>query len=145
MNYNGTFEVKSSRDRVYAFATDPIKVTTIFPDVQDIQVIDSDNFLLKAKVGIGFVKGLMDIRCVITEKTPSKHVKLKANGTGLSSAVELESDFTLDDTPDGGTLVRWKTEAKISGLMARVGSRIMDSVASKYINQIIESLKEKLS
>lgn len=145
MNYNGTFEVRSSRDRVYAFAVDPIKVTTIFPDVQDVQVIGSDNFSLKAKVGIGFVKGLMDIKCVITEKTPSKHVKLKAHGTGLSSAVELESDFTLDDTPGGGTLVTWNAEAKISGLMARVGSRIMDSVASKYINQIIESLKEKLS
>jgi len=145
MNYNGTFEVKSSRDQVYAFAIDPVKVTTIFPDVQDVKVIDANNFSLKARVGIGFVKGMMDIKCVIAEKKPSAYVKLKANGIGLSSAVELESSFTLEDAPNGGTLVRWTAEAKISGLIARVGSRIMDSVASKYINQIIESLKEKLS
>ena len=51
MHYDGSFEVSSSRDVVYAFVIDPAKIATILPDVQDIRIIDADNFSLKAKLG----------------------------------------------------------------------------------------------
>jgi carbon monoxide dehydrogenase subunit G len=57
MHYDGSFEVSSSKDVVYAFAVDPARIAAILPDVQDVKVIDADNFSLKAKLGISFVKG----------------------------------------------------------------------------------------
>src|SRR5208337_3593165 len=116
MHYDGSFEVSSSKDVVYAFVIDPAKIATILPDVQDVRIIDADNFSLKAKLGISFVKGLMDVKCTFTEKTPSTFLKLKATANGLSSVVELESSFTLEDTQGGGTIVRWVADAKIAGL-----------------------------
>ena len=41
---------------------DPQKITSIFPDVQDVKVIDENNFTLKAKVGISFIRGMMDVK-----------------------------------------------------------------------------------
>jgi carbon monoxide dehydrogenase subunit G len=145
MHYDGSFEVSSSKDVVYAFVIDPAKIATILPDVQDVRIIDAYNFSLKAKLGISFVKGLMDVKCTITEKTPSTFLKLKATANGLSSVVELESSFTLEDTQGGGTIVRWVADAKIAGLLARVGSRLIDSVTEKYVTQMIDALKQKLS
>jgi len=145
MHYEGSFEVSSSKDVVYAFAIDPARITAILPDVQDVRVIDADNFSLKAKLGISFVKGLMDVKCTITEKTPSTFLKLNARANGLSSVVELESRFTMEDTQGGGTLVKWAADAKIVGLMARVGSRLIDSATEKYVTQMTNSLKQKLS
>jgi len=145
MHYDGSFEVSSSKDVVYAFAVDPARIAAILPDVQDVKVIDADNFSLKAKLGISFVKGLMDVKCTITEKTASTFLKLNATATGLSSVVELESRFTMEDTQGGGTLVKWTADAKIVGLMARVGSRLIDSATEKYVTQMINSLKQKLS
>jgi carbon monoxide dehydrogenase subunit G len=145
MHYDGSFEVSSSKDVVYAFVIDPAKIATILPDVQNVRIIDTDNFSLKAKLGISFVKGLMDVKCTITEKTPSTSLKLNVRANGLSSVADLGSSFTLEDAQSGGTLVKWTVDAKIAGLLARVGSRLIDSATEKYVAQMTDALKQKLS
>jgi uncharacterized protein len=145
MHYDGSFEVSASKEVCYAFATDPAKITTIFPDVQEVKVIDFENFELKTKIGISFIKGTMDVKGTIAEKIPSKFVKLKAKANGLSSSIQLESSFTMEDGVNDSTVIKWTADAIIGGLITRVGSRLMDSAAQKYIDQIIVSLKQKLS
>jgi uncharacterized protein len=145
MHYDGSFDVAAPRAKVYDFVTDPQKITTIFPDVSDIKVLDENNFTLKAKVGMSFIKGTMDVKGTMTEKQMPTLAKLKARGTGLNSSVDLESTFALEDNATGGTHVKWNADAKISGMMASVGSRLIDSAADKYVKQIIGSLEQKLS
>ena len=145
MHYQGSFEVSASPEKVYAFVTDPKKVTTIFPDASDVKVIDEDNFSAKVKVGMSFIRGTLDVKMKMLEKKPGRFAKLKARGTGLSSSVDLESSFTLEGGKTGGTVISWVADAKISGMMASVGSRLMDSAAEKYVNQIVTALKKKLS
>jgi len=145
MHYEGSFEVAAAKEKVYDFVTDPQRVTTIFPDVQSVKVVDASNFTLKAKVGMSFIRGVMDVKLALLECTRPTHTKLKARGTGLNSSVDLESSFTLEDTAGGGTRVTWAADAKISGMMASVGSRLIDSAADKYVKQIIGSLEKKLA
>ena len=146
MHYDGSFDVPVAKQKVYEFVMDPMKITSIFPDVKDVKVIDENNFTLKAKVGISFIRGMMDVKLAIVERTPPTYAKMKAKGNGLSSSVELENTFTMEDGPGGvGTVVRWAADAKIAGLMASVGSRLIDAAAQKYVTEIIGSLKEKLS
>jgi carbon monoxide dehydrogenase subunit G len=144
MRYTGSFEVTLERSRVYEFATDLSKITKIFPDVQNVEIVDAEHFTMKAKVGVSAIKGTMDVKCAIAEKLPSKFVKLRICASGLDSVVEMETGFSLEDGTEGGTLVTWTAEANVAGLMARVGSRLMDSVAQKYISQIVEALKLNL-
>jgi uncharacterized protein len=145
MHYEGAFDVTAPKEKVYDFVIDPKKVTTIFPDVQSVKVIDEDNFQIKTKIGISFIKGTMDVKLTLVEKKRPTFSKLRARGTGLNSAVDLESAFTLEDGPEGGTHVKWAADAKISGMMASVGSRLIDAQADKYVKQIIGSLEKKLS
>lgn len=145
MHYEGSFDVKAPKEKVYDFVTDPKKVTTIFPDVQSVKVIDEHNFQIKAKVGMSFIKGVLDVKLTLVENKRPTFSKIKARGTGMNSSVDLESSFTLEDGPNGGTHVKWAAEAKISGMMASVGSRLIDSQADKYVKQIIGSLEKKLA
>jgi uncharacterized protein len=146
MHYDGSFEVPIQKQKVYDFVVDPAKITSIFPDVQDVRVIDENNFALKAKVGISFIRGMMDVKMSIVERNPPSFARMKAKGNGLSSSVELENTFTMEDAAGGsGTIVKWAADAKIAGLMASVGSRLIDAAAQKYVAEIIGSLKEKLS
>ena len=145
MHYDGSFVVAANRTKAYEFAIDPSRVARIFPDVSDVVVQDAEHFALRAKVGISSIKGVMDVRCTIVEKVPSTSVKLKLRANGLSSAVEMESGFSFEDAKGGGTLVNWTADAKVAGLIARLGSRLMDSVAAKYLDQTVEALKRDLS
>jgi carbon monoxide dehydrogenase subunit G len=146
MHYDGSFEVPVQKQKVYDFVVDPARITSIFPDVQDFKMIDENTFTLKAKVGISFIKGMMDVKLSIIDKAPPGFAKMKAKGNGLSSSVELENSFTMEDAPGGsGTIVKWAADAKIAGLMASVGSRLIDAAAQKYVTEIIGSLKQKLA
>jgi len=145
MHYEGAFDVKASMEKVYDFVNDPNRVTTIFPDVQSVKVIDEDNFQIKAKVGMSFIKGTLDVKLTLVDKKRPTYSKLKARGTGLNSSVDLESSFTLEEGPSGGTHVKWTADAKISGMMASVGSRLIDAQADKYVKQIIGNLEKKLA
>jgi len=145
MHYNGAFDVTSSIEKVYDFITDPKKITTIFPDVENIKVLDENNFTLKAKVGMSFIKGTMDVKGTMTEKQKPVMAKLRARGTGLNSSVDLDSTFTMADGPGEGTHVSWSADARISGMMASVGSRLIDSAADRYVKQIVAALQKNLS
>jgi carbon monoxide dehydrogenase subunit G len=145
MHYDGSFYVKAPKEKVFDFITDPTKITTIFPDVKDVKMVDADNFTLKAKVGMSFVHGTMDVKGSMTDKKRPTMAKLKARGKGLNSSVDLESTFTMEDGEAGGTLVSWAADAKLSGMIASVGSRLVDSASDKYVKQIIGSLEKKLS
>jgi carbon monoxide dehydrogenase subunit G len=145
MHYDGSFDVKAPKEKVYDFITDPTKITAIFPDVQNVKVVDGDSFTLKAKVGMSFIRGTMDVKGSMTDKNRPTMAKLKARATGLNSSVDLESMFTMSDGESGGTHVTWTADAKMSGMIASVGSRLVDSAAHKYVKQIIGSLEKKLS
>lgn len=145
MHYEGAFDVAATKESVYDFVNDPTRVTKIFPDVQSVKVLDEHNFQIKAKVGMSFIKGTMDVKVTLLDQKRPTYSRLRARGTGLNSAVDLDSTFTLEDTPSGGTHVKWAADAKISGMMASVGSRLIDSQADKYVKQIIGSLEKSLS
>jgi uncharacterized protein len=145
MHYEGAFDVPATKEKVFDFLDDPKRVTRIFPDVQSVRVIDENNFQMKAKVGLSFIKGTMDVKLTVVEKKRPTFSKLKARGSGLNSAVDLETAFTLEDGPGGGTHVKWAADAKISGMMASVGSRLIDAQADKYVKQTIASLQKSLS
>jgi carbon monoxide dehydrogenase subunit G len=145
LHYGGSFDVATKKEDVFDFVVDPAKVTTIFPDVEDVKVIDDSKASLKARVGISFIRGIMDMKLEIVEKTRPTFTKVIARGTGMSSSVDLTGTFTLEDAEGGGTRLKWTVDATVGGLIAGAGSRLIDSAAYRYTKQIVDSLQSKLS
>src|SRR5260370_42621732 len=96
MHYDGSFEVPVSKEKVYDFVMNPSKITSIFPDGQDLKIVDEDNFSLKAKGGISFIRGRRDVKMTIVERNPPPFAKMRAKGNGLSSSVELDNPIAMD-------------------------------------------------
>jgi len=145
MHYEGSFDVKMNIKKVYDFLTDPRKFTAVIPDLESLEVTDPDNFKVRAKVGISFIKGNMDVRFKIVEKNEPTHAKIVGNGTGLQSSVNLNFSFDLEEINENSTLVKWFIDAQVGGLIASIGSRLIDSTAKKYLERIIEGIKKELS
>ncbi|MBI4258725.1 MAG: carbon monoxide dehydrogenase subunit G [Thaumarchaeota archaeon] len=144
MKYEGTFTVKVPPERVFNFLLDANAIGKCLPDVQSIEVQGPDKFRAKVKTGISFIRGIFDFQFTVAEKTPHTYAKLVAHGTGTGSAIDLDTRFDLKPTSDGGTEMKWMADAKVSGLIAGVGSRLMDSAAGKIISQLFDSIKKEL-
>lgn len=143
MRLEGSFESPSPRQVVWDFLLNPREIGPCFPDLQSLDVTSQDSFSAKVRVGLSVVKGAMNMEFRITDKIPPRSAKLIGTGRGVGSTVQIETSFTLDEM-GSGTKVGWMADVNVGGVMAGLGSKLLDSTSSKMVEQVIENLKSKL-
>lgn len=136
--------VSASRERVFQAVTDPEEVARCMPELQKLDVKSADEFDAVVRVGVSLVRGDFLLHFRTTEKSALNRVKLVAHGTGLGSALDVEMATELSDSPSGGTSMRWTAEAQVSGKLASLGQRLIQSQAEKTIRQFFDCLRGRL-
>jgi uncharacterized protein len=144
MHFEGSVPIKASRDKVWAFVTDPNQVGQCGPGVERIEVVDDTHFKATAKVGIGFISARFNVDMTFADlQAPDKAV-IKAHGQAPGSAVDADAQMTLSDGEDGGTVMDWSADVNIAGTLASVGARLIEGTANKMIGQTFDCMKQKL-
>jgi len=144
IRYEGAIEAPISKEKFYETINDPQKVIGFLPDIAESKVIDVDHFTAKARLGAGPLRGTIDFAFETSEKNPGLRLKLMGQGKGMQSVVSLTLLMTFEDRP-GGSRAKWEAEADLGGLLASVGGRLIDGIASKYIRQITDSIRAEVS
>lgn len=143
MHLEGSFDTAASPQVAWAFLLNPKDVAACLPDVQSLEVLSEDGFRAKVKVGVGLVKGNMEFEFRTEDKVPPRSAKLVGKGHGVGSSVELKTSFTLDEHGTG-CKVSWAADVTIGGVMAGLGSKLLDSTSAKMVDQVVENFKAKL-
>jgi len=139
---DGRFSVRGAREDVYAFLTDPRKVSRHMPDVQEVEIEDEDHFTVKARVGISHIKGTMTMKLAITDRQPPVTTIVVGKGAGMASVVNMVTSFTLDPSANGETVVNWQGELTIAGKLAALGPQgLIERMARKNVETFIEGIK----
>jgi uncharacterized protein len=144
MKFEGTVEIASPRERVWAFLMDPNEVGSCGPGVESIEVIDESHFKAKAKVGIGFISARFVVDMEIAERDEPNRAVIKARGQAPGSAVDATATMALSDGTDGRTVMDWGADVLIGGTLASVGARLIEGTANKMIGQTFECIRTKL-
>ena len=144
MHFEGSVPIKASREKVWAFVTDPDQVGQCGPGVEKIEVIDATNFKAKAKVGIGFISARFNVDMTFAELVPPDKAVIKAHGQAPGSAVDADAQMTLSDGPDGTTVMDWRADVNISGTLASMGARLIEGTANKMIGQTFDCMRAAL-
>lgn len=148
MHLDGQFTVNAARPDVYAFLTDPATVSRHMPDVKNVVIEDADHFIVTARVGISHIKGDVVMRLAIKNRQPPVSTTVVGKGTGLASAVDTVTSFTLESAETAGTaetIVHWQADVTISGKLAAFGPQgLLDRVSRKNIDTFIEGIRSGL-
>jgi carbon monoxide dehydrogenase subunit G len=144
MHFEGSVPIKASRDKVWAFVTDPDQVGQCGPGVEKIEVIDATHFKAAAKVGIGFISARFNVNMEFAEQEPPDRALIKAHGQAPGSAVDATAEMKLSDGPDGTTVMDWYADVDLSGTMASLGARMIEGTANKMIGQTFDCMRAKL-
>jgi carbon monoxide dehydrogenase subunit G len=171
MHLEGQFTAPAPQADVYAFLTDPAKVSRYMPDVKDVVIEDADHFTVNARVGISHIKGSMVMKLEIRDRQPPTSTTVIGKGTGLGSVVDMVTSFTLSSDPMAGprldetapaagpaprtnqtvepgprTTVRWQGDVTISGKLAAFGPQgLLDRIARKNIDTFIDGIRAGLA
>jgi carbon monoxide dehydrogenase subunit G len=141
MNLDGQFTLDAPQAEVFAFLTDPRRVSQHLPDVKDVAIEDADHFTVTARVGVSHIKGDVVMKMTIAERRPPVSTTIVGKGTGLASAMDMTTSFALEPVGELRTLVRWKGQVTISGKLAAFGPQgLLDRIARKNIDTFIDGL-----
>ncbi len=143
MSFHGSVQIDAPREDVYAFLTDPRKVSECAADVQSVEVLDEDAFKVVARAGVGFVKATFALQVTWLERTAPSVAKARARGSAPGSAVDMVAAMDMTDS-DGGTRLDWTADVTVSGAIAGVGARLLQGAADKITSQTFACVKQTL-
>jgi len=146
MQFSGEERIKAPREKVWDFVTDPNKIAQCAPGLEGdgVQIKDEDHFTVKVRAGVGFIRSVFDFDCEWLERDAPNRAVIRANGNAPGSSVTMTATMELSDGEDNGTVMRWSTDAQISGRLAGVGGRLINPVADRMTKQVFDCVREKL-
>jgi 2-furoyl-CoA dehydrogenase large subunit len=140
----GEFEVKRNPEEVYDFLTDPTRFGAVLPDFEGLSVQDATHFTVKVKVGVGFIKSSAEVKMELTEADRPSRAQYKGHGNMAGSNVSLTAAFDLSPV-NAGTKVAWQGEAEVSGKLVSLGGSLLEPLAKKNLQKLIDGLRGSLA
>ncbi len=143
MKLDGTFTVRSPREKAWAFFLDPKALSVAIDDPHTIEVVDRDHFKGTIKAGVAFIKGTFTWSATVKERTEWERARIQVHGSGMGSAFDIDSTIEMSEA-GGRTTVRWAADVVLNGTVASMGARLLQGTIDKKTNAFFENARKHL-
>ena len=144
MEVSGSYEFNAPAATVWDLLLDPEVLASCMPGVESLETVGEDEYQAVLNLGVGPVRGRYNAKITLKDQDPYKFYRLVVEGSGLLGFANGESQITLVEN-NGKTNLQIKGDAQIGGRIARVGQRMMASVAKGMLDQFIKCTQESLN
>ena len=144
MQLKGRETFNASPQEIWDILMNTEKLAKITPGLSRLEANGDDTFIAVADVKIGPVKGSFKGDMSITNKKEGEAFTLNVLQKSKIGNVNAAVDIGLQGVSDAETELFFSGEAKMSGLLARTGARVMTGVANSLTKQFFDGLKEEL-
>lgn len=142
MQVNGTYVFDAERDFVWSRLLDPVVLASCIPGCQELKLVGDDKYEASIRVGIGAISGTYSGSVTLSDLDELTSLKLTVEGKGAAGNVRGEG--VLDFTDRGtSTEVHVSGDAQVTGLIARVGQRLLGSASKTLMDQFFGCLKSR--
>lgn len=144
MNIQGSHTIPAPPARVFDALMDPTVLQRCIPGCEKMEKSAEDEYHALLKIGIAAVKGAYTGKVRITDKNPPCAFILHMEGKGTAGFVKGQSAIQLK--PEGnGTHLAYSAEAHVGGLIAAVGSRLIEAAAKKLAAEFFARFTELIT
>lgn len=142
MNVKGEVVVEASQDDVWAALNDPEVLKKATPGCESLIEEAPDHYKAKIKLGIAAVRGDYEAEITILDKIAPEQYKLQMKADSKMGFVDAEAIVKLDyDEPK--TKISYDGEAKVGGLIAGVGQRILSGIAKMIVKDFFKKIAKE--
>ncbi|WP_256544771.1 CoxG family protein [Halobellus inordinatus] len=115
--------------------------------VADRAFVAGQKYAALMQVGVGSVKPRFETTVTIDERDDEEFEMIASGGGDASgSSFSMNSGMKIHELEDGeGSRIEWWTEADISGRIAQLGSRVINPVANKIVNNFFGSIEQQMT
>jgi len=144
IRFGGEFTVKKRPEEVYDFLTDPNRFAPLMPEFKGLSVQDPQNFTIKVNVGVSYIKGIADVKMRLAEAERPRRAKYEGKGDVAGGGTTLVAGFDLVEAAEG-TKVAWNGEAQIFGRLTSLAGGLLEPLAKKNVQRLIDGLQSALT
>jgi carbon monoxide dehydrogenase subunit G len=144
VHFEGTQVIAAPIGTVWDFLMDPLRISPCMPGFQSVDVIDARRFKARVGIGVAAIKATFTMEVTMVDVQPPVQASVKAHGVAPISAVDVASTMALHDEGNGTTTMTWTAEVVISGSLAGLGARLLNSTAQKMTGQFFQSVQAQL-
>lgn len=149
LKIQGNLTVDAPRADVWKILFDPDALKQIMNKIPGVSVERferkaDDQYEGAATIGVAMVKGKYEGVVTIVEQRAPEYLKLRGEGKGGGNWMGGEVALTLADQ-DAKTLIAYEGTGNVSGPLASLGQRMIDTVGKQFIANGTKALAEELS
>jgi uncharacterized protein len=141
--FDGDFTVRKSPEEVYDFLTDAGRFCPLLPDFKSLERVDARHFAVTLLVGISHIRGDAKVKMELVEAERPGRAVYQGRGNVAGGTAALTAGFDLEPMPSG-TRVHWKGEGQIVGRLASLAGGLLEPLARKNVQKLIDSLEKAL-
>ncbi len=142
MKLSGTYRFDLPRERLWATLMDTAAVGACIPGVSAFNPLGNDRYEIELSVRVGVVSGSYKGTLAITDVVEPESYRMTVQGSGGRTEIRGAGSLALAD--DGGaTELSFEGDVQVTGVLARVGQRLMGSVAKSQIDRFFDCLRTK--
>jgi carbon monoxide dehydrogenase subunit G len=140
LKIEGSYTFNAPRDRVWQVLLDPKIMAQCMPGCESLNEVAPDHYEATMKVGVASVKGTYKGKVSIKDKQAPAHYILSGQGSGGPGFMQGDIAIDLEES-NGQTLLTYSTDAKVGGLIASVGQRMLNGVAKMMVDQFFKKME----
>ncbi len=144
MHFEGAQPIKAPMQAVWNALLDPNRVAACTPGFVSMEILDANHFKPVVGVGLGAVKAKFTLDVQVTERQEPDHAAMKMHGVAAGSAVDMVATVNLAAASEAETTMNWVADVTVSGTIASVGARLIESVARKQVGKFFDCFSHKL-
>jgi len=136
------------RGRAFAALVDPEILRRCIPGCEELTATGPDTYAARLKIGIAGLKGTYNGSAAIRDKHPPERMTLTFEGRGAPGFVRGSAAIALIDAADGtgiGCEIGSDADVQVGGLVAAVGSRLVEAAGKKLADDFFRTLAEQLT
>jgi carbon monoxide dehydrogenase subunit G len=138
----GQYTIAAPQQTVWDRLNDPEVLAKSLPGVDKLESTGPDSYKAKIKYKMGPVSGTFDGTVELSEKNPPNSMRLKTSARGGPGFVNGDGKVELTAKGDE-TEIRYSGEVQLGGMLAAVGSRMLEGAAKKSIEEFFQSVVEQ--
>jgi uncharacterized protein len=140
-----TSVVPAPRERVFAALIDVEILRRSIPGCESLQPAEPDVYEATLKIGVAGLKGRYTGKAAIRDKRPPESLMIEVDGKGSAGFVRGSALMTLGaGESDEFTRVECAADVQVGGLIAAIGSRLIEAAAKKLADDFFRQLSTEL-
>ena len=132
-----------SQQNVWKAILDPETLAEILPNCKSLDPIGDHKFDANIEIKIGPIKGQFKSKLSLFDLDPPNGYKFDVNGDGSKGQMRGAGEILLT-TQDGRTEFIFIATGSVSGIIARVGQRLIEATGKRLMDQGFENFKKRI-